>query len=308
MRKRKPRRKPGRAIQPTEIQVDLWGNPFEELKPKAKPEPKGEVVALQFEGNSVRMVEVNGQPWWVATDVCRVLGLSNTAKAIAPLEESEKGITRSNTPGGEQNLITINEPGLYRLLFKSEKPEAKRVQTWVFTEVLPAIRKNGVYSLRPRSTRFDRIKKRLKCSDEIAGQREKATIANKAFNAKLASVGAKPADFAEANNAAYRGAFDMTAQELREQVGLPSHRSPMDAMGLGPLLQLSHAKWLATERIKAKAQAGVTENDIQVIEQTTRHVVESDMRYLNQFGRFVLGVTNNPERGKIIDVIPKQIA
>ena len=86
---------------------------------------------------------LEGEPWFVAADVCRALGLGNSSKAIMPLDDDEKGITISDTLGGKQEMTTINEPGLYSLILRSRKPEAKAFKRWITHEVIPAIRKTG---------------------------------------------------------------------------------------------------------------------------------------------------------------------
>ena len=93
----------------------------------------------------VRTLEINGAPWFVAKDVCRCLGLNNTTLALRPLAEDEKGFNRINTPGGPQSLYTLTESGLYKLVMRSDKPEARKFQDWVTRDVLPAIRKDGGY-------------------------------------------------------------------------------------------------------------------------------------------------------------------
>jgi prophage antirepressor-like protein len=100
---------------------------------------------LNFEGQRVRIVGTPDKPEWVAQDVCNVLGIENARHAIAGFDEDERGVTTSYTLGGKQTLSTVYEPGLYRLIFKSRKPEAKRFQKWVFSEVLPSLRKYGIY-------------------------------------------------------------------------------------------------------------------------------------------------------------------
>lgn len=93
----------------------------------------------------VRSKMVKGEPWFVAKDVCDVLGLINSRKALLSLDADEKGVTISDTLGGKQEMATINESGMYSLIFQSRKPEAKRFRKWVTSEVLPAIRRQGFY-------------------------------------------------------------------------------------------------------------------------------------------------------------------
>ena len=81
---------------------------------------------------------------FIAKDVCAVLGLLNVSQALALLDEDEKGITISDTLGGKQKLLTVTESGLYALIFKSQKPEAKRFRKWVTSEVLPALRRGNL--------------------------------------------------------------------------------------------------------------------------------------------------------------------
>lgn len=98
-----------------------------------------------FEENLVRVIERDGQPWFVANDVCKCLGLSNPRKAVADLDEDEKGVTTGYTPGGEQGMNIVSMPGVFNLIFRSRKPEAKRFKRWVTHDVLPQIHKTGEY-------------------------------------------------------------------------------------------------------------------------------------------------------------------
>ena len=91
----------------------------------------------------VRTVLLDGEPWWVLVDVCKVLTLTNSRKVAERLDEDEKGVTLVYTPGGTQNMTIINESGLYKVILRSDKPEAKPFTRWVTHEVLPAIRKTG---------------------------------------------------------------------------------------------------------------------------------------------------------------------
>ena len=97
------------------------------------------------EFGEMRIVMVGGEPWFVAKDICDVLGLVNSRKATSSLDEDEKGVSLIVTPSGEQTMTIINESGLYNLVFQSRKPEAKAFRKWVTKEVLPNIRKHGFY-------------------------------------------------------------------------------------------------------------------------------------------------------------------
>jgi prophage antirepressor-like protein len=95
----------------------------------------------------VRTVLIDGEPWWVLADVCRVLNIERADSAARRLDPDEKGTHLVSTPGGTQNMTVINESGLYRVILRSDKPEAKAFTRWVTHEVLPAIRKTGAYSM-----------------------------------------------------------------------------------------------------------------------------------------------------------------
>lgn len=82
-------------------------------------------------------------PWFVAADVCAVLGINT--EQTRRLDDDEKGLRLIQTPGGEQLMVTVNEPGLYRLIFSSRKPEVAAFKRWVFHDVLPAIARQGFY-------------------------------------------------------------------------------------------------------------------------------------------------------------------
>ena len=103
-----------------------------------------EIVKL-YNDNPVRIVEKDGEPWFVAKDVCNILEIKEPHRSIKGLDDDEKGRHSMTTLGGEQELTIINEPGLYRLVFKSRKKEAEAFKRWVCHEVLPSIRKTGAY-------------------------------------------------------------------------------------------------------------------------------------------------------------------
>ena len=97
------------------------------------------------EFGSVRVVEKNGEPWFVARDVCDCLEVGNSRDAVATLDEDEKGVATIDTLGGAQEMATISESGLYSLIIRSRKPEAKTFKRWIVRDVLPSIRKTGSY-------------------------------------------------------------------------------------------------------------------------------------------------------------------
>lgn len=103
------------------------------------------LIPFEFESQSVRIIERGNEPWFVLADVCRVLEIANSRDAAARLDDDEKGVVTTDTPGGAQDVTIINESGLYSLILTSRKPSAKRFKKWVTAEVLPSIRKTGAY-------------------------------------------------------------------------------------------------------------------------------------------------------------------
>jgi anti-repressor protein len=114
------------------------------------------------EFGNVRAVVVNDLPWFVGKDVCEAFGDTNYRRSLSNIDESDKGVSQIDTPGGKQNMVVINESGLYSLLFQMQPQKAKgvsqndalinerieklhRFKHWVTSEVLPSIRKNGGY-------------------------------------------------------------------------------------------------------------------------------------------------------------------
>lgn len=106
-----------------------------------------EIQQFDFKGNQVRILgDKKGEPWFVAKDVCNVLGITNNRDAIGELDTDEKNtvVITDGIPGNPNKTI-VSEAGLYRLVMRSRKPEAKEFQRWVTHEVLPQIRKTGGY-------------------------------------------------------------------------------------------------------------------------------------------------------------------
>lgn len=103
------------------------------------------VLVNVFNGNEIRHVMINGEPWWVAKDVCDVLEIKDVSSSLRKLDDDEKGTHSILTLGGVQELLTVNEYGLYSLVLGSRKPEAKQFKRWITHEVLPSIRKHGGY-------------------------------------------------------------------------------------------------------------------------------------------------------------------
>lgn len=104
-------------------------------------------TVFTFDKMDVRVIRKDGEPWFVASDVCEALTIGNVSDAVGRLDDDEKGIGTVDTLGGAQEQAVINESGLYSLTLTSRKPAAKRFKKWVTSEVLPSIRKTGTYTV-----------------------------------------------------------------------------------------------------------------------------------------------------------------
>lgn len=119
------------------------------------------VQVFDYKTSRLRVVLHDDEPWFVAKDVCDALGIADVSRAVngnstrgeSGLDEDEKGTYTVRTPGGPQRLLCVNEYGIYSLVFKSRKTEAKLFQRWVTHDVLPSIRKTGQYHVQPQLPR-----------------------------------------------------------------------------------------------------------------------------------------------------------
>ena len=108
-----------------------------------------ELQTFDYNGSQVRTVEKDGETWWVLSDVCRVLELSDTRRTAERLDEDELTRLRLHSGGQNREMYVINESGLYNVILRSDKPQAKPFRKWVISEVLPTIRKTGQYNAKP---------------------------------------------------------------------------------------------------------------------------------------------------------------
>lgn len=106
------------------------------------------VIPFAFEEQLVRAIWRGHAPWFVGKDVCACLGLKNSSDAIGTLDDDEKGVATTDplAPGGSQTVVVVSEPGVYRLVFRSRKPEAERFKRWLAHDVLPQLRRTGAYA------------------------------------------------------------------------------------------------------------------------------------------------------------------
>jgi prophage antirepressor-like protein len=124
-----------------------------------------------FNGKGVRVILIKGIEWFVTKDICEILEIANSRDAILDFPDNEKSnvsisdVRKLGLEAGNRGLSVINETGLYRLIFRSRKPEAEAFKTWVFEEVLPSIRKTGKYEI-PKSEKAKSIANRNYLTDQ----------------------------------------------------------------------------------------------------------------------------------------------
>lgn len=114
--------------------------------PKSRGRVEQNPGTFYFGGKEVRIITLEGIPWFVAKDVCEILEIQNNSQAVESLDEDEKLTYTMYISGQNRPVKIINESGLYSLVLTSRKPEAKSFKKWVTSEVLPSIRKTGSYS------------------------------------------------------------------------------------------------------------------------------------------------------------------
>ncbi len=277
------------------IQFDLWGDPIEEKKPQ-----QNDIIPADFKGNAVRIIMIRDEPWFVATDVCRVLEIGNASRAVSRLDDDEKGVTTSNTLGGRQELAIVSEAGLFSLILTSRKAEAKQFKRWVVHEVLPAIRRTGGYSL---ADPVAKEAKRLRSDRRTAVARLRVKDRNKAWHSLKAANGDSPRDFADGHNAAYEGFTGMKAAELRKLLGLKKGRTPLDRMSSLRLAQEEHAIEVGC---RVELEKGLTrEEKLETIRSCSHDIALNDLKYFGPGATY--GIVDDPKRGKIIDLIVPQL-
>lgn len=130
------------------------------------------IQVFEYQNSKVRTVDMDGEAWFVLKDVCAVLGISNNRMAADRLDDDEKGVSLIDTLGGKQEMVIVNESGLYHIILRSDKPEAAPFRRWVTNDVLPTIRKTGSYNA-PQLTRSQLLATALIAAHEELEQKDK---------------------------------------------------------------------------------------------------------------------------------------
>lgn len=160
----------------------------------------------------IRVVNIDGEPWFVAVDVCRALEISNSRDALSRLDDDEKGVVSTDTLGGIQNVSAVNEPGLYSLVLGSRKPEAKAFKRWITHDVIPAIRKTGSYSLNTPKTYAAALRE---LADKVE-ENEQLRLANAVQEQKINELQPK----ADYTDEILKSAGAMTVTQIAKDYGM----------------------------------------------------------------------------------------
>ena len=195
-------------------------------------------IPFTYGEHPVRVVTIDGEPWFVATDVAAILELANVRSSLALLDADERGVQTVDTPGGAQQMNCINEPGLYSLILRSRKPEARDFKRWVTHDVLPSIRRTGSYGTAPQLT-----------DDEIVHQALQITAAKvEALKADLAIAQPK----ADTWDAICSGKGDYTITDAAKILGRAGVKTGprklhQQMLKLGWVYQNARNKWIAKQ-------------------------------------------------------------
>lgn len=202
------------------------------------------LIPFSFEQHAVRTVERDGQVWFIAADVCAVLSIKNPRDSVRHLDDDEKGVVSTDTLGGQQQMTIVNESGLYALVLRSRKPEARRFAKWVTAEVLPAIRKTGSYAVpshrQPKALpnlsldQQDAIKGLVKARVEALPQNKQAKAAITCWSALKSKFGCT---YKEIESAQFAEALSLVAR-------LPLEGELLEAEQPKPLELHYPASWL----------------------------------------------------------------
>ena len=172
---------------------------------------------FEYGKSQIRTVVKDNEPWFVAKDVCEVLGISKYRDALSKLDTDERGSEKLDTLGGKQSIAIVSESGLYNLIFRSYKPEARKFRKWVTSEVLPDIRKHGMYL-------SDKAMEAWKNDPQIFDRMLEMYEAEREANNKLREEADKERPFAVLGHAVYALSGSITVKDFMDfmaQKGIP---------------------------------------------------------------------------------------
>jgi prophage antirepressor-like protein len=288
-------------------EMNLWGEPLEEHQQKTD----NRVILCDFWGETIRVVTPKGDPWCIASDICRIIEVGNVSDAVARLDDDEKGIVSIDTLGGSQQMLAVNEFGVYALILgcRTRTEKVREFKRWITHDVLPAIRKTGTYQ--SKSSRIIRVIRRTKTHDAtVLFPRVEQLEFNKQINRRLADEGKGPRPISDYHNGAYFNQFGRKARDLREVLKIKDYQTPLDRMAGFPLSQNLHIKMMAEkviqERTREKGSPLTIDEQVAIISEIARDIIEADFARLGFDYQY--GLTEDERRGYVLDVIRMQIS
>jgi prophage antirepressor-like protein len=276
-----------------QVQASFWDDPIEDPR---KTVPMGRM--FEFLGYHVRVELINEEPWWVLSDVAKVLGYRDASNASRVVKDHQRGTHKVSTPSGDQSAIVVSEAGLYRLIMKSQSPVAAQFQDWVEEIVLPSIRKKGSYKV---GDRVGAQEKKLKCDKPTAETRVLSIDGNKQLSGLAHFCGAKGSrDYGRLHNICYEIQFSKDAKALKSE--LEKKDTPLNHMGILPLSVNHISKAVLVQRAKEAHEAGVKLSVDQLSTGLAKVTKEINQSVLDQLGPgHSWQIVEDPSRGKIID-------
>lgn len=207
------------------------------------------LIPFEYGGQQVRVIDRDGEPWFVLADLCKVLELAKPSRVAMRIADDMKGAHQVSTPGGSQEMTIVNEPGMYEVVIRSDKPEAALFRRWITNEVLPSIRKTGSYSTTPALT-----------DDQIVAQALAITTARiESLTARLALAEPKAAAFDRWLSSNINYSVGHVAKAL-SMAGVPTGRTRLftKMQDLGWIFRNHQSQWepyqaqVKTERLAVK--------------------------------------------------------
>lgn len=186
----------------------------------AQPE-NTQISIFNFEGRDVRTTAINGDPWFVAADICSALDIRNNRDALSRLDDDERGVATTDTPSGRQEMGVVNESGMYSLVLTSRKPEAKRFKKWVTSVLLPGIRKKEFVHVSQTQVSSNVLSQISASYESLRKDMEELKLAFRGVQPERAQI--------EAPVSPRRG--DLTATEIR-QLGLKTTAQIANQLGM----------------------------------------------------------------------------
>lgn len=231
------------------------------------------ITPFNFNNSEIRLIVRAGEPWFITADVARVLGYRDASNAGRVLDDDEKDTHVVSTPGGDQKLTVINESGLYALVLRSRKPEARKFAKWVTSEVLPAIRKTGSYSLpytaQPRDKltldQGDELRSMLETAAQKLPPEKRGTFLQSGWAKLRAHTGV---NYRQIPQAAHTDALSLLARHVAEWelVELTPAPAPRPALPPGKMVvdrQKLAAIWKDLGVLRARIDGlGILESDL----------------------------------------------